>query len=126
MRVPLMISGAIGMVVFGLSYMTVDAGTGVDFTALNSLEKDFEVAFGDAASWSSKGGVIQCTGSPNGYIVTKKSYSNYYRNVQSIDLILCNLGMKHSFLVQKKGQLHEQRLRLKLFFLYNAMDLNIL
>ena len=77
MRVPLMISGAIGMVVFGLSYMTVDAGTGVDFTALNSLEKDFEVAFGDAASWSSKGGVIQCTGSPNGYIVTKKSYSNY-------------------------------------------------
>tara|TARA_B100000029_G_scaffold508259_1_gene594710 strand:+ start:1066 stop:1683 length:618 start_codon:yes stop_codon:yes gene_type:complete len=47
------------------------------FVQLKSLEKDFFVAFGDAKSWKVNGDVIECTGKPNGYICTKKSYSNY-------------------------------------------------
>ena len=45
--------------------------------ALNDFEKDFFVAFGDPASWKAEGGVFQCNGTPNGYLCTKKSYSNY-------------------------------------------------
>ena len=48
------------------------------FVALKSLEKDFFVAVGDAKSWTQSAiGVIECNGKPNGYICTKKSYSNY-------------------------------------------------
>ncbi|MCH7726969.1 MAG: DUF1080 domain-containing protein [Planctomycetes bacterium] len=47
------------------------------FDALDDFEKDFVVAFGDAKSWKVVDGVIQCSGKPNGYICTKKSYSNY-------------------------------------------------
>ena len=45
--------------------------------ALDDFEKDFFVAFGDPASWTAEGGVFQCNGTPNGYLCTKKSYSNY-------------------------------------------------
>ena len=45
--------------------------------ALDDFEKDFFVAFGDPASWKAEGGVFQCNGTPNGYLCTKKSYSNY-------------------------------------------------
>ena len=41
------------------------------------FEKDFFVAFGDPASWKAEGGVIQCNGTPNGYLASRKSYSNY-------------------------------------------------
>jgi hypothetical protein len=47
------------------------------FVALKSLEKDFFVAAGKAESWKVNGDVIECTGKPNGYICTKKSYTNY-------------------------------------------------
>ncbi|GIS60005.1 MAG: hypothetical protein CM1200mP2_22300 [Planctomycetaceae bacterium] len=46
------------------------------FVALKSLKKDFFVAVGDAKSWKVNGDVIECNGKPNGYICTKKSYSN--------------------------------------------------
>ena len=45
--------------------------------ALDDFEKDFFVAFGDPASWKAEGGVFQCNGTPNGYLCTRKSYSNY-------------------------------------------------
>ena len=45
--------------------------------ALDDFEKDFFVAFGDPASWKADGGVFQCNGTPNGYLCTRKSYSNY-------------------------------------------------
>mgnify|MGYP000212172258 CR=1 FL=1 len=48
-----------------------------DFAALDDFEKDFTVAFGDAKSWKVNKGVFECSGKPNGYICTKKSYSNY-------------------------------------------------
>lgn len=47
------------------------------FDALDDLKQDFIVAFGDAKSWKMNDGVIECSGKPNGYICTKKSYSNY-------------------------------------------------
>ncbi len=48
------------------------------FVALKSLEKDFFVAAGKAESWTQSAiGVIECNGKPNGYICTKKSYTNY-------------------------------------------------
>ena len=48
------------------------------FVALKSLEKDFFVAAGKAESWKmSATGVIECNGKPNGYICTRKSYTNY-------------------------------------------------
>ena len=47
------------------------------FVALKSLKKDFIVAVGEADSWKVNGNVIECNGKPNGYICTKKSYSNY-------------------------------------------------
>ena len=45
--------------------------------ALDDFEKDFFVAFGDPASWTAEGDVFQCNGTPNGYLCTRKSYSNY-------------------------------------------------
>ena len=45
--------------------------------ALDDFEKDFFVAFGDPASWKAEDGVFQCNGTPNGYLCTRKSYSNY-------------------------------------------------
>ncbi|MFQ5733959.1 MAG: DUF1080 domain-containing protein [Planctomycetaceae bacterium] len=47
------------------------------FDALDDLKKDFIVAIGDAKSWKVNRGVIECSGKPNGYICTKKEYSNY-------------------------------------------------
>jgi len=48
------------------------------FVALKSLKKDFIVAAGKAESWTQSAiGVIECNGEPNGYICTRKSYSNY-------------------------------------------------
>ncbi len=47
------------------------------FVTLKSLKKDVFVAAGDAKSWKVNGDVIECNGKPNGYICTKKSYSNY-------------------------------------------------
>ena len=48
------------------------------FVKLKSLEKDFFVAAGKAESWTQSAiGVIECNGKPNGYICTKKSYTNY-------------------------------------------------
>ena len=45
--------------------------------ALDDFEKDFFVAFGDPDSWKTEGGVFQCSGTPNGYLCSRKSYSNY-------------------------------------------------
>ena len=45
--------------------------------ALDDFEKDFFVAFGDPASWKVNEGVVECNGTPNGYLCTHKSYSNY-------------------------------------------------
>jgi aminomethyltransferase len=36
------------------------------------LKKDFFVAAGKAESWKTNGNVIECNGTPNGYICTKK------------------------------------------------------
>ena len=44
---------------------------------LDDFEKDFFVAFGDPDSWKTEGGVFQCSGTPNGYLCSRKSYSNY-------------------------------------------------
>lgn len=44
---------------------------------LDDFEKDFFVAFGDPASWKAEGGVFQCSGTPNGYLCSRKSYSDY-------------------------------------------------
>jgi hypothetical protein len=52
------------------------------FDTLDNLEKDFIVAAGDKKSWSVKDGVIMCNGKPNGYICTKKSYSNYVLTIE--------------------------------------------
>jgi len=35
-----------------------------------------------AATWSVKEGILRCTGKPNGYIKTAKSYKNYYLTVE--------------------------------------------
>ena len=47
------------------------------FDALDDFEKDFFVAFGDPASWTVNQGVFECNGTPNGYLCSRKSYSNY-------------------------------------------------
>ena len=52
------------------------------FVALNDFEKDFFVAAGDAKSWKVNKGVFECNGKPNGYLCTKKSYSNYVLSVE--------------------------------------------
>ena len=44
---------------------------------LDDFEKDFFVAFGDPDSWKAEGGIFQCSGTPNGYLCSRKSYSNY-------------------------------------------------
>ena len=44
---------------------------------LDDFEKDFFVAFGDPASWKAEDGLFKCTGTPNGYLCSRKSYSNY-------------------------------------------------
>jgi len=53
-----------------------------DFDALDNFEKDFFVAFGDAKSWKVNKEFFECTGKPNGYICTKKSYSNYIMTLE--------------------------------------------
>jgi len=64
--------------VLGMSAPAAEKKAG-KFVHLKSLKKDFFVAFGDAKSWkvNKETGVIECSGKPNGYICTKKSYSNY-------------------------------------------------
>jgi len=48
------------------------------FDKLDDIKKDFFVAAGKAESWTQSAiGVIECNGKPNGYLCTKKSYSNY-------------------------------------------------
>lgn len=37
----------------------------------------FGIAGGSDKTWSVEDGIIRCTGSPNGYFYTKKSYKNY-------------------------------------------------
>lgn len=76
-RIPTLV--ALAALSFGLacqsSTTTTEQASAVD--ALDDFEKDFFVAFGDPASWKAEGGVIQCNGTPNGYLASRKSYSNY-------------------------------------------------
>ena len=65
------------LVGIGLQATRSTAAEKKGFVALKSLKKDFFVAVGDAKSWKVNGDVIECNGKPNGYICTKKSYSNY-------------------------------------------------
>jgi hypothetical protein len=44
--------------------------------------KDFDIVGTPASSWSVEEGVIKCTGKPNGYIVTRKSYRNYVLRIE--------------------------------------------
>jgi hypothetical protein len=68
---------AVSAFVLNQNYVVNAAEKKDGFDALDDFEKDFKVAFGDAKSWSVKDGEFQCTGKPNGYICTTKSYSNY-------------------------------------------------
>ena len=52
------------------------------FGTFNAFKKDFFVAFGDPNSWRINKNILECTGTPNGYICTKKSYSNYILTVE--------------------------------------------
>ena len=68
----------LSVLVLGLGYASTAGEKDSDgFDALDDFEKDFTVAFGDAKSWNVNKGVFECSGKPNGYICTKKSYSNY-------------------------------------------------
>ena len=53
-----------------------------EFDALDNFDKDFTVAAGDAKSWKVNKKVFECNGKPNGYICTKKSYSNYVMTLE--------------------------------------------
>lgn len=44
--------------------------------------KDFDLVGTPESTWSVEKGVIKCTGKPNGYLVTKKSYQNYVLRVE--------------------------------------------
>lgn len=44
--------------------------------------KDFDLVGTPESTWSVEGGVIKCTGKPNGYLATKKSYKNYVLKVE--------------------------------------------
>ena len=59
----------------GCQSPTTEQSSTVD--VLDDFEKDFFVAFGDPASWKAEDGVFKCTGTPNGYLCSRKSYSNY-------------------------------------------------
>ena len=74
-RIPIL--AALAALSFGLACQssTTEQSGAVD--VLDDFEKDFFVAFGDPASWKAEGGVIQCSGTPNGYLSSRKSYSNY-------------------------------------------------
>ena len=67
----------LSILVLGLGYASTAADKDDGFDALDNFKKDFFVAAGDAKSWKVSGKVFECTGSPNGYICTKKSYANY-------------------------------------------------
>ena len=63
--------------VLNLGYVLSAGEKKDEFDALDNFEKDFFVAFGDAKSWKVNKDIFECTGKPNGYICTKKAYSNY-------------------------------------------------
>jgi len=67
----------LSILVLGLGYASTAADKDDGFDALDDFKKDFLIAAGDAKSWKVNGKVFECTGKPNGYICTKKSYSNY-------------------------------------------------
>lgn len=67
----------LSILVLGLGYASTAADKDNGFDSLDDFKKDFLVAAGDAKSWKVNGKVFECTGKPNGYICTKKSYSNY-------------------------------------------------
>ncbi len=66
-----------------LTYVSTADKKKVEVDALDDFEKDFTVAVGDAKSWTvNDDGIFECTGKPNGYICTKKAYSNYVLSVE--------------------------------------------
>ncbi len=67
----------VSALMLNVNYVSNAAEEKDGFDALDDFEKDFKVAFGDAKSWKVNNGVFECTGKPNGYICTTKSYSNY-------------------------------------------------
>ena len=60
-----------------LGYFSKTAQKSNDFDTLDNFEKDFFVAVGDAQSWKANQNIFESTGKPNGYICTRKSFSNY-------------------------------------------------
>lgn len=70
----IVVASALGLC---LNDVSLAAAAEDGFDALTDLQKDFKVASGDAKSWKVNDGVIECNGTPNGYICTTKSYSNY-------------------------------------------------
>ena len=74
-RIPTLVALAALTLSLGCQPPTTEQSGAVD--VLDDFEKDFFVGFGDPASWKAEGGVFQCNGTPNGYLCTKKSYSNY-------------------------------------------------
>lgn len=44
--------------------------------------KDFDLVGTPESTWSVNKGVLECTGKPNGYLATKKSYKNYVLRVE--------------------------------------------
>lgn len=71
---PLVFLLALGL---SLSLIACSAQNLSTIDALDDFEKDFFVAFGDPASWEVNEGIFQCSGIPNGYLCTRKTYSNY-------------------------------------------------
>ncbi len=65
------------VLMLNLSHVSLAEEKADGFDALDDFEKDFTVAFGEASSWNVNDGVFECNGKPNGYICTKKSYSDY-------------------------------------------------
>ena len=74
-RIPILVALAALSLGLGCQSTTTEQSGAVD--VLDDFEKDFFVAFGDPASWKVEDGVFQCNGTPNGYICSRKSYSNY-------------------------------------------------
>ncbi len=68
---------AISAMGLSLGYLSCSGPKSSGFDALDNFEEDFLVAFGDPTSWKAKDGIFECNGTPNGYICTRKSYSNY-------------------------------------------------
>ena len=67
----------LSVLVLNLNHVASSAEKNDGFDALDDFQKDFKVAFGDKKSWKVNDGVFECSGKPNGYICTTKSYSNY-------------------------------------------------